>query len=60
MQDIKLVCTDCKKTFLFTEKEQTFYEKKGFKTQPKRCAECRRRRDEKQRLRRNEKNGQSW
>ncbi|MEX1308031.1 MAG: zinc-ribbon domain containing protein [Eubacteriales bacterium] len=60
MPDIKLKCTDCGQAFLFTEKEQAFYEQKGFRTQPKRCADCRKRRDEKQRQHRREKNGGSW
>lgn len=42
MEDIKLVCKDCGKEFLFTEGEQKFYAEMGFTNQPTRCPECRR------------------
>ncbi len=38
--DIKLLCRECNKQFLFTEGEQEFYNRKGF-TYPSRCPECR-------------------
>jgi DNA repair exonuclease SbcCD ATPase subunit len=38
--DIKLVCRECGKPFLFTEGEQEFYKHKGLNT-PSRCPECR-------------------
>lgn len=38
--DIKLVCRECGKGFLFTEGEQEFYKNKGLTT-PSRCPECR-------------------
>jgi len=41
MADIKIVCKDCGKEFLFTEGEQKFYEEKGLTNQPVRCKECR-------------------
>lgn len=40
MENIKLVCKDCKKEFDFTVGEQRFYEEKGFAA-PIRCKECR-------------------
>lgn len=40
MNDTELTCQDCQTTFMFTEKEQAFYEEKGF-TPPKRCKPCR-------------------
>ena len=40
MENIKLVCKDCKKEFDFTVGEQKFYEEKGFAA-PIRCKECR-------------------
>lgn len=38
--DIKLVCRECGKPFLFTEGEQDFYRHKSLNT-PSRCPECR-------------------
>ena len=40
MENIKLICKDCKKEFDFTVGEQRFYEEKGFAV-PIRCKECR-------------------
>ncbi len=40
MEDKKIVCKDCGKEFIFTIREQEFYNEKGF-TEPKRCKECR-------------------
>lgn len=42
MEDIKIVCSDCGKEFLFTVGEQEYYKQKGLLNQPKRCPECRR------------------
>ena len=42
-QDIKLICIDCEKEFLFTVGEQLFYMSKDL-TAPKRCKNCRDRR----------------
>ena len=39
--DNNLTCHDCKKLFLFSAAEQTFFEKKGFTNLPKRCTNCR-------------------
>jgi CxxC-x17-CxxC domain-containing protein len=41
MPDKELVCKDCGKTFLFTEREQEFYKEKNFENEPQRCPECR-------------------
>lgn len=41
MADKTLVCQDCKKEFVFTEREQEFFKEKGFESEPKRCMECR-------------------
>ena len=38
--DKKIKCQDCGEVFDFTEKEQKFYEEKGF-FPPKRCKSCR-------------------
>ena len=43
MANIKLVCVDCKSTFLFTVGEQLYYASKGL-SRPKRCRDCRERR----------------
>ena len=40
MQDKELTCIDCKNLFVFSVRDQEFFEEKGFK-QPKRCADCR-------------------
>ena len=40
MENIKLICKDCKKEFDFTVGEQRFYEEKGFAATI-RCKECR-------------------
>ena len=40
MENIKLICKDCKKEFDFTVGEQRFYEEKGFAA-PIRCKEGR-------------------
>jgi CxxC-x17-CxxC domain-containing protein len=39
--DRELVCLDCAQAFVFTGGEQEFYERKGFKEEPKRCKPCR-------------------
>lgn len=41
MEDIKLVCADCKKEFVWTAGEQEYYKAHGLEHQPKRCPECR-------------------
>jgi DNA replicative helicase MCM subunit Mcm2 (Cdc46/Mcm family) len=40
MSDMILKCQDCGANFTFTEKDQKFFESKGF-TPPKRCKPCR-------------------
>ena len=40
-QDRAVQCVDCKQEFIFTAGEQEFYERKGFREQPKRCKPCR-------------------
>ncbi len=44
MEDIKLICKDCGKEFVFTVGEQEFYKQKGFENQPVRCPDCRKNR----------------
>ena len=41
--DKKLICCECLTPFLFTKREQKYYEKNNL-SQPKRCAVCRRER----------------
>ena len=45
-QDIKLVCRDCKKEFVFSAGEQKFFEQRGFNP-PSRCPQCRKKKKEK-------------
>lgn len=40
-EDRQLTCIDCSQPFIFTAGEQDFYDKKGFKEEPKRCKPCR-------------------
>jgi len=40
-KDIKITCKDCGETFIFTVREQEFYEEKGFNNKPVRCKSCR-------------------
>lgn len=40
MPDLNLKCKDCGQNFAFSEKDQKFFESKGF-IQPKRCKPCR-------------------
>src|SRR5215470_6649315 len=47
--DRQLTCMDCGQLFTFTAGEQEFYDRKGFKEEPKRCKNCR----EARKLRRN-------
>jgi hypothetical protein len=35
-----LVCTDCKKNFIFTVKEQEYHFSRGFPNEPGRCPRC--------------------
>lgn len=47
MEDKKIVCKDCGKTFFFTVRDQEFYKEKGFTNEPVRCKDCRIARKEK-------------
>lgn len=38
--DQKIKCQDCGEDFIFTERDQAFYQEKGFEP-PKRCRNCR-------------------
>ena len=49
MQDITLKCVDCGKDFVWTVGEQQYYKAHDLQNQPKRCAECRRARKQRQR-----------
>lgn len=40
-KDRWFVCVRCGKKFIFTARDQGFYEQSGFKHDPKRCRECR-------------------
>lgn len=40
-KDETIVCKDCGKEFVFTVRDQEFYEEKGFTNKPVRCRECR-------------------
>ncbi|MBI4812243.1 zinc-ribbon domain containing protein [Candidatus Falkowbacteria bacterium] len=40
MPDIQLTCRDCGKPFTFTERDQAFYQEKGWENQPTRCRDC--------------------
>lgn len=39
--DRQITCLDCGQPFVFTAGEQEFYERKGFREEPKRCKTCR-------------------
>ena len=43
-EDKTLVCKDCGEEFVFTAREQEFYESKGFVNEPQRCKACREKR----------------
>jgi len=40
MPDKSVTCVECTKQFTFTDKEQQFYNERGFQ-EPKRCPPCR-------------------
>ncbi len=40
-QDKTIKCKDCGTEFVFTVREQEFYDKMGFKDEPSRCKPCR-------------------
>lgn len=39
--DRTLTCRDCGASFVFSAREQEFYQSKGFENEPARCPECR-------------------
>jgi hypothetical protein len=41
--DMTVACKTCQKEFLWSAKEQKYYEKKGFKKKPQKCNSCRER-----------------
>ena len=51
-KDEIITCCDCGTDFVFTARDQAFYEEKGFNNKPKRCRICR----DKKKARINEKN----
>ena len=40
-KDRNIKCLNCGKEFLFSTRDQKYYEEMGFKNPPKRCRECR-------------------
>ena len=40
-RDKKITCVNCGKEFIFSVRDQKYYEKMGFENEPKRCRECR-------------------
>jgi CxxC-x17-CxxC domain-containing protein len=40
MPDITIVCRDCGKEFVFSERDQAFFAEKGWQNQPTRCRDC--------------------
>ena len=40
-EDKSLQCSDCGETFIFSAKEQEFFQSKGYTNEPKRCPSCR-------------------
>lgn len=50
-KDIELECVRCHKSFLFTARDQQFWDENNYTEQPKRCKDCRmaRRREKEQR-----------
>lgn len=41
LQDKTISCKDCGNDFVFTVREQEFYQEKGFENEPQRCKDCR-------------------
>ena len=44
-RDKTLVCVECHQSFIWTAGEQLFYHDKNFKNEPKRCKECKAKRN---------------
>ncbi len=40
-KDKTIKCVDCGSEFIFTARDQEFYQEKGFTNEPKRCKACR-------------------
>ena len=40
-QDKSIQCADCGASFVFSSKDQEFFQSKGFVNEPKRCPSCR-------------------
>lgn len=40
-QDKSIMCSDCGASFIFTVRDQEFFKLKGFRQEPKRCPDCR-------------------
>ncbi|MEW5975711.1 MAG: zinc-ribbon domain containing protein [Acidobacteriota bacterium] len=45
-QDKTLTCVECGESFVFSAGEQLFYASKSFKNEPKRCKECKAKRNQ--------------
>lgn len=45
-QDRTLTCIDCHEEFVFTVGEQQFFSDKGLKNEPKRCKDCKTKKNE--------------
>ena len=48
-KDKTIKCVDCGTEFVFTARDQEFYQEKGFTNEPKRCPECRKARKQQRR-----------
>ncbi len=46
--DKEITCSDCGQTFIFTGREQVFFQEKGFNP-PKRCKPCREKKQQERR-----------
>jgi CxxC-x17-CxxC domain-containing protein len=44
-RDKSLVCVECHQSFIWTAGEQLFYADKNFKNEPKRCKDCKTKRN---------------
>jgi len=45
-RDKTLVCVECNQQFIWTAGEQLFFSDKGFKNEPKRCKDCKSKRNQ--------------
>ncbi len=45
-KDKAIVCTDCQRSFTWTENDQQFYAQQGYTNPPRRCKACRIKRKE--------------